>query len=117
MKRLSGLVALLIWSISLSFGQEKKEIVTETIKVAGTCGQCKKRIEDAAYINGVKRAEWNKSTKQLIVTYRSSKTSLRQIEQSIARAGHDAGEIKAAGADYEKLPECCAYKEEHAADH
>jgi mercuric ion binding protein len=116
MKRISGIIALLILSFTLSFAQEKKDIVTEKIKVSGTCGQCKKRIEDAAYIGGVKRAEWDKTTKELTVTYKSSKTSLLKIEEHIAQAGHDAGEVKANDGDYKKLPECCAYKHDHA-DH
>jgi len=117
MKRILGIFALLIASLSFAAAQEKKDITTEKIKVSGTCGQCKKRIENAAYIPGVKRAEWDKNTKELTITYRASKTSLHQIEESIAKAGHDAGEVKASEKDYNNLPECCAYKEEAAADH
>lgn len=116
MKRISGIIALLILSFTFSFAQEKKDIVTEKIKVSGTCSQCKKRIEDAAYIGGVKRAEWDKTTKELTVTYKTSKTSLKKIEEHIAKAGHDAGEVKATEGDYNKLPECCAYKQDQA-DH
>lgn len=93
-----------------------KDIQTETIKVKGTCGQCKKRIENAAYVPGVKRAEWDKSSKELVVTYKPSKTSLEKIEKSIAGTGHDAGSITASDTAYNKLPECCAYKHDHA-DH
>lgn len=117
MKRLLGIFALLFATFSFAVAQDKKEIVTEKIKVSGTCGQCKKRIENAAYIPGVKRAEWDKATKELTVTYRTSKTDLHHIEEHIAKAGHDAGEVKATAEDYSKLPECCAYKEEAAADH
>jgi periplasmic mercuric ion binding protein len=116
MKHITGTIAFLILSCSLSFAQEKKDIATEKIKVSGTCGQCKKRIESAAYIGGVKRAEWDKASKELTITYRPSKTSLIKIEESVAKAGHDAGEVKASDANYNKLPECCAYKQDHA-DH
>jgi mercuric ion binding protein len=85
----------------------------DTISVAGTCGMCQKRIENAAYINGVKRADWDKNTKQLVVVYNSKKTNRNKIEQSIAKAGHDAGEAKADKEDYKKLPDCCAYGEVH----
>ncbi|WP_118972186.1 heavy-metal-associated domain-containing protein [Taibaiella koreensis] len=117
MKRIFGIFALLIASLSFASAQDKKDITTEKIKVSGTCGQCKKRIENAAYISGVKRAEWDKGTKELTVTYRPSKTTLHQIEEHIAKAGHDAGEVKATEADYSNLPQCCAYKEEAAAEH
>lgn len=117
MKRITGILAILLCSLSFSFAQDKKDIATEKIKVSGVCGQCKKRIENAAYINGVKRAEWDKASKELTVTYRPSKTSLKKIEEHIAKTGHDAGEVKAAEGDYNKLPECCAYKHDGLADH
>lgn len=116
MKRISGIIAILLCCFVSSFAQDKKDIATEKVKVSGTCGQCKKRIENAAYISGVKRAEWDKDSKELTVTYRPSKTSLKKIEESVAKAGHDAGEVKAVDSDYNKLPECCAYKNDHA-DH
>ena len=91
----------------------KKTIQTTSIKVDGVCGECKKRIEDAAYIPGVKRAEWDKATKELKVVYSSKKTSLLKIEESIAHTGHNAGEVKALRANYDKLPACCAYEDGH----
>ena len=117
MKRISGLLAILLITVNFSFAQGKKDIATEKITVQGTCSQCKKRIEDAAYTPGVKRAEWNKDTKELTVTYKPSKTSLQKIEENIARAGHDAGDVHATDSAYNQLPECCAYKSEHAAAH
>ena len=117
MKRLTGIIALLLCSLNFAFAQDKKDIATEKIKVDGICGQCKKRIENAAYINGVKRAEWDKDTKELTLTYKPSKTSLQKVEESIARAGYDAGVVKATDKDYKKLPECCAYREDDAQAH
>lgn len=117
MKRIISAVACLVFFAGISFAQNKKDIITEKTIVKGTCGQCKNRIEDAAYINGVKRAEWDKNTKELTVTYRPSKTSLQEIEKRIAAAGHDAGSAKASDSAYNQLPECCAYKHDHASDH
>ena len=117
MKRISWLIAIIFCSFQLSFAQDKKDISTEKIKVSGTCGQCKKRIENAAYIDGVKRAEWDKNSKELTVVYRPSKTSLQKIEENVAKAGHDAGSAKATESAYGSLPECCAYKHDHATDH
>ena len=117
MKRILSVIALILCTLGFSFAQDKKDISTEKIKVSGNCEQCKKRIENAAYIGGVKRAEWDKNTKELTVTYRPSKTSLQKIEEHIAKAGHDAGDVKATEEDYKKLPGCCAYRDEDAADH
>lgn len=116
MKNIIGFIAALL-IFSSSFAQQKKDIQTDTIAVKGTCGQCKKRIENAAYIPGVKRAEWNVETKELVVTYRSSKTSVDEIEQHIADAGHDAGDVKAPADKYKELPSCCAYNDGHNHDH
>ncbi len=117
MKRILSFIAAALLLTSSVLAQDKKDILTEKIIVKGTCNQCKKRIEDAAYANGVKRAEWDKKTKELTVTYRPAKTSLQEIEQRIAVAGHDAGSVKASDSAYNQLPECCAYKHDHASDH
>lgn len=94
-----------------SFAQESSKIRTETIKVKGVCSMCKKRIEDAAYIKGVKRADWDQKTQELKLVYNTDKTDLKTIEQSIARKGHDAGTILADKDQYKKLPSCCAYND------
>lgn len=119
MKRIFGLIALLIASTSVAQAQQdnNNSVVTEKIIVKGNCGECKERIEEAAYIKGVKRAEWNKETKELTVSYRPSKVAMLEIETSIATAGHDAGEVTASDTSYSKLPPCCAYKHDHAQTH
>ena len=91
-------------------GDNKSDIVTDTLMVSGNCGSCKSRIEKAAYIKGVKRADWNKETKKLTVTYKSSKTSSEDILKSIAAAGHDSQVATATDDAYEELPGCCRYR-------
>lgn len=113
MKRIIILAAILATTCFNSFGQsEKKKVETTTVHVSGVCDECKERIENAAYIPGVKRAEWDKHSHELTVSYKPDKVSLEQIEQSIANVGHDAGEIHATDSAYKKLPSCCAYKDE-----
>lgn len=112
MKRISNIAiifALILFS-QYSFAQKSRDIVTEKVQVSGNCDMCKKRIEAAAYIPGVKRAEWDEHTKELTVTYKTSKANLQNIEQSIANKGYDAGAIKATDEAYESLPSCCAYR-------
>lgn len=113
MKRIFSLLAIMLISSAFSFGQHKKGILTEHIKVSGICNDCKERIENAAYIPGVKRAEWNKESKELTVSFKPGKVTLLQIEESIAKSGHDAGTVKASDSAYHKLPACCAYKDGH----
>ena len=84
--------------------------MTEKYKVEGNCGMCKKRIEEAAFVKGVKRTEWNKETRELTVVYRPSKTTADNILAAVAKAGHSSEKAAATEADYNKLPECCHYK-------
>lgn len=109
-----GLTLILgISTTAVAQKNENKDLKTESIVVEGVCNACKKRIEEAAYIPGVKLAEWNKATNLLTVTYKPSKTNTTKISEAIAQRGHHAGELKADRATYEKLPACCAYESTH----
>jgi len=101
-------IALIFFSISL-FSQTA--VKTETIAVRGNCEQCKKRIENAADIKGVKVSNWDEKTQALSVTYDPSKTTIEQIRKAVAAKGHDAGEFKADDKSYKKLPGCCKYRD------
>lgn len=101
-------VLIIIFSSFSAFAQS--DVKTDSFKVEGNCGMCKKRIEDAAYIRGVKRAEWNPETLQLTVTYKDSRTSMKNIAENVARAGHSSEKATASEKDYSRLPECCQYK-------
>jgi periplasmic mercuric ion binding protein len=94
---------------------------TESFKVYGNCGMCKKRIEKAVNIDGVSKVAWNVETKQLTLSYDSTKTSSDVIQQKIAAVGHDTEKFTATDSVYEKLPGCCLYdrkkvdkKEDHS---
>jgi hypothetical protein len=90
---------------------DKEDLVkTAEIKVGGVCNMCKERIENAAYVKGVKKATWDKVAGLLTVTYRSDKTDQTTIEKAVAKAGHDAGDQKATQAQYDKIPGCCRYR-------
>ena len=102
-------IGLFIFSLSVS-AQDKSGVVTTTLLVKGNCEDCKKRIENAADIKGVKFFEWNPETKVAKVIYLESKTNLETIEKAIASKGYDTptqtGDVKA----YNKLPGCCKYR-------
>jgi hypothetical protein len=82
----------------------------ESIKVAGKCGMCKARIEKAAMIDGVLKANWNEKTQLLRVTYDMAKVKNRDIQKKVAAAGHDTEKFKATDKDYAALPGCCHYE-------
>ena len=82
---------------------------TDSVKVNGVCGSCKKRIEKAAKEAGAVSASWSDETQLLVVKYDDAKTTLLTIEKQIATAGHDTRDVKATDEAYKKLEECCQY--------
>lgn len=104
--RLFSLAALFMSFACMSFAQAK----TETLKVAGECGMCKKKIEKAAKDAGATYALWDKDTKILTVKYNSSSTNTAKIEEKIAGVGYDTPDFKATDEAYNKLDDCCQYE-------
>lgn len=89
---------------------QAQSLKTETIKVSGNCGMCKTRIEKAAKLDGVSKADWNSDTKILTVTYNPSKVKNEDIQKKIAAVGHDTEKFKAEDEVYNKLHSCCKYR-------
>ena len=99
---LTSLLALILTSAS---AQVKAELT-----VAGNCDMCKKRIETAVDLKGVKSGIWDKKTHVLQLDYNPQKISLEQIAQEISKAGHDNSLFRADSLAYEKLHDCCHYE-------
>jgi mercuric ion binding protein len=116
MKTLKFMMAaiLLVVLCLQSFGQTKDNskimsTKTEIIKVSGNCDMCKTRIEKAARIDGVSKAEWSDETKLLTLVYDPSKVNSNDVQQKIAAIGYDTEKIKADDKAYKNLPGCCQY--------
>lgn len=76
--------------------------------VRGNCGMCEERIEQSlASVNGVIKADWDVKTKNMVVSYDSTKIDERTIQQKIANAGHETKSISSPQAVHDALPECC----------
>uniref|UniRef100_UPI0032162A93 cation transporter n=1 Tax=uncultured Draconibacterium sp. TaxID=1573823 RepID=UPI0032162A93 len=102
-----SLVALFVMGAFTVFAGNK----TEKIKVYGNCGMCESRIEKAVNcVNGVSKADWDKETKMLEVTFDDSKTNIHKVHMAVAAVGHDTDMHKAKDEVYDKLPGCCKYK-------
>jgi len=81
-----------------------------TFEVAGSCGMCENRIEEAAKIDGVTSADWNLEDQMLTIVYDPEKVDLDDVHQSIADAGHDTEKVRAKDETYNKLPACCQFE-------
>jgi len=108
-----ALLAIALGSNSYAQTQDntKKSVTkTETLQVSGNCDMCKARIEKAAKLDGVSKAEWNTKSKILAVTFDPAKTNLDLIGKKVAAAGHDNEKAKADEKTYSALPGCCKYR-------
>jgi len=83
---------------------------TETVKIYGNCGMCKKTIEKAGNVEDIAKVEWNKDTKMATLTYDSTKTNQDEILQRIANAGYDSDKFTAPDKVYNNLHGCCQYE-------
>lgn len=90
---------------------KSKKIKKETFTVNGVCGMCEKRIENAALIKGVIKADWDKHAQEIEVIYRTKKVDVDDIHKAIAEAGHDTSKKTADDKAYISLPDCCAYRD------
>lgn len=84
---------------------------TETFKVYGNCGMCEKTIEGSLKdVKGVEKADWNKETKMMEVTFNPKKITLMEIKEKIAGVGYDMDDVRSTKDTYESLPGCCQYE-------
>lgn len=81
---------------------------TDTFKVWGNCGMCEKTIVKAALkVTGVVKADWDKETKMLTLTYNPTETNVENVQKAIADAGYETPNFKATDKAYNKLDGCC----------
>lgn len=85
--------------------------VTETFKVYGNCGMCERTIEGAlTNVKGIDKADWNRETKMMEVTFHEHEITLDEIKKKIAAVGYDTKEYKSTDKVYNALPGCCQYE-------
>lgn len=97
--------------LAFGMGLMAQNLKTEKIKVYGNCGMCEKRIDKAAKsVDGVTKANWDKATLMLEVTYDPAKTNLEKIETAVVKVGHDTDNMKADDKTYSSLHGCCKYE-------
>lgn len=109
MKAIKFISLLFISIISFQFSSAQNASKSETIKVNGNCGTCKKIIEKSALDAGATLANWNKNIKFLQINYDPTVTNSAKIQTAIAAAGYDTQDFKANDSAYSKLDDCCQY--------
>ena len=109
-------IGIVLWVSMLSgvFAQKSskasKSTEETTFEVWGNCNMCKKTIETAARIPGVRSAVWNKNTHKMVVKYQPEKTDPKKVQQAIAKSGYDTELFYADDESYKNLHSCCQYK-------
>jgi copper chaperone CopZ len=118
MKQIKSIMLMLIAIIAFTTAKAQ-DVKTDSFKVWGNCGMCKKTIEKAAKGDGVEKAEWNRETKIFTLVYSPAVTSNEKIQKAIAAAGYDTEKFTGDDKAYEKLPGCCHYdrKKKDEANH
>lgn len=84
-------------------------VTITTFKVWGNCEMCKKTIEGSLKVEGISKADWNKESKIISVSYNANKISLEEIQKHIASVGYDNEKFKGDDKAYKELPGCCQY--------
>lgn len=83
---------------------------TAEVMVNGNCSMCEETIETAAAVEGVSKADWDRTTRKATITFDSTQTSARAVLQRIADVGYDNEQFIATDEAYADRPRCCRYK-------
>lgn len=91
--------------------QQEVKYETNTFKVYGNCGMCKRTIEGSLKEeSSIAEALWDIDSGEMKVTYNSKSVTLDEIKQKIADVGYDTDTHRAKVEVYSALPGCCQYE-------
>jgi periplasmic mercuric ion binding protein len=109
MRNIVIILSILTGFAASSFGQSKSNKLEETqIKTSAVCNMCKSSIEKAmAFEKGVKKANLDKASQVLTVSFDPRKTDKEKIKKAIIAIGYDADDMQADPKAYDRLNECC----------
>ena len=111
MKRIILILLVSFIGITVQAQEKKNKNAKYEVAVNGNCDMCKKRIEKAALsVKGVKSATWHIDHQDLHLILDENKCTVDQVQQAIAKVGHDTEKFKATDEDYEQLHTCCMYE-------
>lgn len=100
----------MLMSCGDGFDSQNEKNDNTTFKVFGNCGMCEKTIEGSLKgVSGISHADWDQTTKKMIVSYESNKISIDEMKEKIAGVGYDTESHRAKESVYSELPGCCQY--------
>ena len=113
MKKIVLVVVFAFLAIQTNAQEQLNKNKKVEIEVNGNCDMCKKRIEKAAYsVKGVKSAVWHAEDQDIHLIIDETKCTVLDVENAIAKVGHDTKDIKATDEQYAKIHGCCLYRTE-----
>jgi len=107
--KIIGLLPALLYA-GLSTPTQIPHAKTETVRIAGNCGQCKQVIEKAGAEKGVAMLSWDAETRLAQLTYDSTATTADDVLKRVAYAGYDNARYLAPAEAYAALDSCCQYE-------
>lgn len=103
------IIAIVVLLSTIAVNAQIKNSKTETVKILGNCGMCKKNIENAGNLKKVAIVNWDVDSKMATLTYDATKTNSEEILKRIAGAGYENEKFTANDEQYNKLNKCCQY--------
>lgn len=107
-------LVVILFSMTVSFAQEKKSNGKAIIKTVLNCDHCKecgscglKFKTEMLKITGVKMYELDDKAMTFTVYYNPKKTNLQAIKVAISKLGYDADDVKATEEGIASLDGCC----------
>jgi len=113
MKKLILVLLIALAGFTAQAQDKKSKNAKFDVGVKGNCGQCKARIEKAAFgVKGVKSATWHDDDQMLHLIIDENKCTTADVSAAVAKSGHDTDKVKATVTDYNALHSCCQYNRE-----
>lgn len=109
MKRLSYIITTCLLLLSTLSIAQIKNAKTETAKVNGNCGMCKRTIEKAGNVKNEAQVVWDADNQRASITYDAEKTTIDTVLKRIAQVGYDNEKYLAPDEVYANLHDCCQY--------
>src|SRR5690606_23812361 len=112
MKRLSYIITTCLVLLSTLSIAQINNAKTETAKVNGNCGMCKRTIEKAGKAKNETKVNWHTTNQRASITYDAEKTNIASVLRRIAQVGYDNEKNLAPDKIYQNLHGCCQYERE-----